>query len=190
MKTLLAFLIAGLAAGDVAAGPDFESRNPHGKPLAASSGYNELLPADDVIFKFDSDQLTDSGVAQVDTAARWLAQNRRMTIVVEGYADHVGYADYNEDLATRRAQTVRHALMKRGISSDRVLVVVYGEEVADPAGNPLDRRVIMYASPWPRQQLIRASLGRKQALVAMWTDKNAAFTETRGTSNVKTIATR
>lgn len=48
-------------------------------------------------------------------------------IVIGGHADERGEASYNEQLSLRRARTVRHYLIKRGIKSSRIETRYYGE---------------------------------------------------------------
>jgi len=190
MKPLLASLLLVLLASPAAAGPDFVTPSPRPNALAASAGTRDFTPEDDVTFAHDSAALTPGAIMQVDSAARWLRSHPRQRIVVEGYADHTGLASYNEDLATRRAQSVRTRLLDRGISSDRIVIAVFGESFADPAGNPLDRRAVMYASDLPTRALVTASLERKLALSAMWTERGALYTEGQWSPPVHVIATR
>jgi outer membrane protein OmpA-like peptidoglycan-associated protein len=189
MKTSLASILLCIASTAVA-GPDFKSRTPRGTSLTASPGTSELMPQDDVVFAHNSSAISESAIAQLDSAARWLRARPGLRVLVEGYTDHLGVAVYNEDLATRRAQAVRMMLMARGVPSDRIVIAVYGEAIADPAGNPLDRRVVLHASNLSVASIVAASLGRKQALSAMWTQGKAAFVETRGTQSIRAVATR
>ncbi|HEU0031190.1 MAG TPA: OmpA family protein [Kofleriaceae bacterium] len=187
MKNLIASLVLLAAtAASAAAGPDFVSTAPHGKSLAASPGSRDVEPTDDVTFTHDSAALDESARDQLNHVARWLRRNPAKKLVVEGYTDHLGSVDYNEDLATRRAQSVRWYLMKQGVPSDRVVLVVYGEVGADLAGKRLDRRVVMYATSQTPRQIVRASIDNKYALSAAWTERGALFTEARG----RAIATR
>lgn len=180
MKTLLASLIVAAFVTPAAAGPDFTSHSPHGRPLAASPASSEIGPFDDVVFAHDSTVLTDSSMAQLESAAKWLRSHPRQRVVLEGYADATGLSIYNEDLATRRAFVVRQALVGHGISADRIVLVTYGEAAAIGAENPLDRRVILYATKLTPQKIAAASIDHKHALAASWTSGRAIFTETRG----------
>jgi hypothetical protein len=84
---------------------------------------------------------------------------------------------YNEDLATRRAFIVKQALVGHGVSPDRVVIVVYGEAAAEGGDNVLDRRVVMYATKLEPQQVATASIDRKRAISATWTQDRAIYTE-------------
>ncbi|MCB2591303.1 OmpA family protein, partial [Listeria monocytogenes] len=49
-------------------------------------------------------------------------------VIVEGYTDSTGSANYNQRLSERRADSVRMALLSRGISPERVATRGYGKE--------------------------------------------------------------
>ena len=179
MKTLLALCLVA-AATLAAAGPDFSTPDPRPGRAAVSTGTRALAPQDDVVFEHDSSALLDSGQAQVDTAARWLRKHPRQRVVLEAYADSSGDAAYNEDLATRRAQTVRDHLVYRGVKPDRIVMIIYGESNARPDPEPLDRRVIMYATDQPVQALVTASFERKRALSAVWMLRGSLYVQSHG----------
>ncbi len=179
MKTLLASLLACALATPAVAGPDFITTSPRGGALTASPGTSEIGPLDDVVFEHDSSALAGSSIEQLDSAARWLRQHRSQRVVVEGYADSSGGTPYNQDLATRRAKVVRKELLDRGVARDRIVLAIYGETGARASAHPLDRRVVVWASTLPAEQLVASAFDRKQAIVAMWTRGRAVFTETR-----------
>jgi outer membrane protein OmpA-like peptidoglycan-associated protein len=179
MRTVLASLVI-CASTPAFAGPDFVTPSPQPRALAASEGTRELMPQDDVVFRHDSAALTAADRAQVATVARWLRAHREAHIVLEGYADHTGDVLYNEDLATRRAQVVRQALIARGIKSHRIVLTVFGESGSDPRGNPLDRRVIMHASELPVRELVATWIAKKRPLSATWSEGRALFIERPG----------
>ena len=105
MKPLLALMFLAAAAGPAAAGPDFISVTPTAK-LAASEGRRPMLPTDDVVFENDSTALLSSGQEQVAIVARWMKNHPRESVVLEGHANSIGVAAYNEDLSARRARQV------------------------------------------------------------------------------------
>ena len=186
MKTLLASILVAALATPAVAGPDFTSRSPHARPLAASPASSEIGPLDDIVFATNSTTLFESSDAQIESAARWLRNHDSQRVVLEGYADSVGMEAYNEDLATRRAFVVRQHLIARGVAPDRIIMVVYGEEGAYGGEYPLDRRVVMYTTKLSPQQIARASLDRKSALSAAWIQGKALFTETKARTVIST----
>lgn len=162
-------LLVALTVATAAAGPDFKTKSPQGKELTASQGTKNFLPSDDVIFALDSSVLTEAGMTQLDAVARTLVRRPDLFLVIEGYADHVGAASYNVDLATRRAAAAKLFLVQRGVLKHRIVTGVFGEAVADPAGNSLDRRVVVYATPRGTRELASYLLDTKQAVSATWT---------------------
>jgi outer membrane protein OmpA-like peptidoglycan-associated protein len=198
MKTkMLASLIGStfwLCAGAIASanpapsGPDFVAArpvtavDPH---LAASDGKTPIDPLDDVAFQFGRAELLSSTLDQLDRAAGWFRAHPGLRVVIEGHTDHVGSTQYNEDLATRRAEAVRHYLMGRGVPSDRMVLVIYGE------ANPDDRRAVVYASNRPVGEIVAKSIDYGHAELAVWTNKGTLLREQR-TPNAprEVIATR
>jgi hypothetical protein len=198
LKTILAGLVGlsltTLAVAPAVAGPDFTGPAAKAKPLAASAEATKMiLPEDDVVFANDSSALLDSGVQQIQTVARYLKRHPDLRIVLEGHANSLGSAAHNEDLATKRADMVRMHLMGNGISSDRIIVVVYGESQADPVPSPIDRRVVMFATQEAPGVISRRLMRSQSALSVTWTNdrgKNPTLiTETHGTI-VEQVATR
>ena len=73
-------------------------------------------------------------------------------LVVFGYADPRGSAEYNLELAMARARTVRRYLIRRGVSPCRVSVASRGKGYArgtGPEGWQLDRRAEIDVDPNP-----------------------------------------
>lgn len=181
-KLLASLLVVGAAALPAAAGADFGTVTPS-KELAASEATKNMLPTDDVVFAHESSALDDVAIQQLRTVARWMKHNKGM-IVLEGHANSLGSARFNDDLSMSRAEMVRDHLMGYGVPSDRIMIVVYGESGAEAKPSPLDRRVVMYATKKSPKAIVRARLDRGDALSAAWTRKGVLFTETHGTSVV------
>lgn len=159
ITTILATLLLAAAAVPAVAGADFISVTPTGK-LAASHAVRPILPTDDVVFENNSAALIDSAQTQVARVAYWAKMNPGM-IVLEGHSDSVGGTTYNEALSLRRAEAVREALLQRGLPSKRILIVVFGEASAQAIPNPIDRRVVIYASTEPAERILRAAVARQ-----------------------------
>jgi hypothetical protein len=192
MKTKLLAAIVGstfwMSAGMIAsADPDFVGTHARGVDphVAASSGTTPIDPDDDIAFEFGSAVLLPAAYPQIERAGAWLAHHPGHRIVIEGHTDRVGTHEYNQDLATRRAEAVRHHLMKKGIPSDRMVLVIYGEATPD------DRRAVIYASTRPVGEIVAASLDHGHAEVAVWTNKGTLLREARTpASERQVIATR
>jgi hypothetical protein len=65
---------------------------------------------------------------KIDELATALKNNPGENVVIEGHTDNVGSPEYNQALAMKRAETVRDALVSRGIDANRIAVRSAGEE--------------------------------------------------------------
>ncbi len=81
-----------------------------------------------VHFEFDSTRLTRDGAALLDENARILAGHPGLVVEIQGHTDPRGSTSYNLALGTLRAETARSRMVARGIGSDRLPTVTYGEE--------------------------------------------------------------
>ena len=186
---LTAAALVTLLASPVAAGPDFVSGDRRMQPFAASDGRAELQPMDDIVFAFDSVALVPAAQAQLASAARWLELHPDYRLIVEGRTDSIGPAAYNQDLAERRGTIVRNHLVACGVTADRIVIAVYGENTARPRPDPLDRRVVMFATRAPLSEVVSAELDR-HAIEMQWTRSGARYRETRGITPVASLEAR
>ena len=106
----------------------------------------------DVLFEFDSAELTSNAERVVDELAQRIAETKGPVSVV-GHTDSIGADAYNQDLSERRASAVADAL-RAVIGSDRPLTVAGRGETQpvapnekngddNPAGRALNRRVVV-----------------------------------------------
>lgn len=105
-----------------------------------------VITLGDVLFGTDLSGLTPNGMNTVQKLANVLQQNPQRTVLIEGFADSTGAADYNQALSERRASAVQNALQQFGVARERVAMRGYGEAYPvaanDSAGNrQLNRRV-------------------------------------------------
>lgn len=82
----------------------------------------------DVFFDFDKSRLRADARQALDENIQALNDNPEARIVVEGHCDERGTVEYNLALGERRARAVRDYLVARGIDSDRISTISYGEE--------------------------------------------------------------
>jgi outer membrane protein OmpA-like peptidoglycan-associated protein len=85
-----------------------------------------VLTLGDVLFDFDRAELQPGGQRAVAELARFLGEYPERNVMIEGFTDSIGSEEYNENLSLRRANSVRQALLDRGISSNRIETVGYG----------------------------------------------------------------
>jgi len=137
-------VIAGLLAGDgdrdgvadnkdrcldTAAGTPVDA---NGCPPKGLEVTNDLwrLP---VRFAFDSTVIEGEYRQALDDIAVYLKRNKHVSMVVEGHADGMGDAQYNQRLSERRALVTRDYLVSRGVAAGRLSVEAYGasQPIAD-----------------------------------------------------------
>ena len=63
----------------------------------------------------------------IDNLAEFLQKNSDRNILIEGHTDNVGKDSYNLELSRLRADSVKTALLARGISTSRMTIQGYGE---------------------------------------------------------------
>ncbi len=80
----------------------------------------------DIFFDFDKSELRPDAVAVLEENARILRDNPDFTVVIEGYADIRGTAQYNLALALRRANAAKNFLIGLGIEPVRIVAVSKG----------------------------------------------------------------
>lgn len=82
----------------------------------------------------------------IDELFTMLNNNPTLKIIIEGHTDNVGNATSNKTLSEQRASSVKSALVKKGISADRIISIGFGQEkpIADNTseeGKAKNRRV-------------------------------------------------
>ncbi len=82
----------------------------------------------DLFFDYDSYELRSDAQTGVSQAAAYLSAHPAIRIVIGGYADERGSAEYNLALGENRANAARTALTTAGVSGSRIRVVSYGKE--------------------------------------------------------------
>ncbi len=82
----------------------------------------------DVMFGFDSSQISRSERHKIEEAALYLNRHSRCRIVLEGHCDERGSREYNMSLGERRALATRSYLIGLNIKSSRIMTKSFGEE--------------------------------------------------------------
>ncbi len=107
----------------------------------------------DVLFAFNSAQLTGAAGSRIDQAVANIRKRHPRALRIQGYTDSIGSVSYNLGLSRRRADSVEAALKRAlGPSAPPMTAVGYGEAdpVAantnpdgsdNPRGRALNRRV-------------------------------------------------
>jgi outer membrane protein OmpA-like peptidoglycan-associated protein/tetratricopeptide (TPR) repeat protein len=99
-----------------------------------------------IFFEFDSYELKDESITELEKVLRFLELNPEISIEIEGHTDDVGSEAYNLELSSRRAESVYSFLLSRDISADRLVFKGYGESEPlmpndSDANRALNRRI-------------------------------------------------
>ncbi len=81
-----------------------------------------------VYFDFDKYTVSATERAKIDAIA---GRVKATDIIIAGYTDHFGTAEYNLGLSDRRAQSVREYLVKSGASEAKSEIMALGSQQAD-----------------------------------------------------------
>jgi outer membrane protein OmpA-like peptidoglycan-associated protein len=105
-----------------------------------------VMTLGDVLFDTGQATMKPGADRDMDRLAQALKDNANTRVMIEGYTDSVGNADYNMGLSERRAEAVASALRDRGVPSDRYEVKGLGKDFpvatnGTPAGRQQNRRV-------------------------------------------------
>lgn len=136
------FIIGGLMCGD---DEEAEAAITTGETTAAAA------PIGIVYFDFDKYNIRSDQVPVVDDVASKMTADPAMNVELQGNTDAMGSEEYNLGLGNRRSDAVRRGLEERGVGSERMSTLSFGEERPaapnttpdgqdDPAGRALNRR--------------------------------------------------
>jgi len=82
----------------------------------------------DLFYDYDSYDLRPDAVASASADAAYLVAHPAIRIVIGGYCDDRGSAEYNLALGENRANAAKTALVNAGVSPARIRVISYGDE--------------------------------------------------------------
>ena len=79
------------------------------KPLSSQTA-PILLPTD-LLFEYDADQLRPEAEKSLEKLATLIQRNPKAEFIIEGFTDSFGSDEYNLDLSTRRAESIKQWLI-------------------------------------------------------------------------------
>jgi peptidoglycan-associated lipoprotein len=99
-------------------------------PVAADMGSEAAFHQNvkDIFFDYDSYDLRPDAASSVAQAAAYLSAHPSIKVVIGGYCDDRGSAEYNLALGENRANAARTALVSAGVPASRLRVISYGKE--------------------------------------------------------------
>jgi len=86
------------------------------------------LNLQNIYFDYDKSSIRPDAREILKANAEIFTKNSAAAIVVEGYCDERGTAEYNMALGERRAQEAKQYLVNLGIGASRIETISYGEE--------------------------------------------------------------
>jgi peptidoglycan-associated lipoprotein len=108
-----------------------ENANPQPSPTEFYNGMamdRAALAAYTIHFAYDSAAIRRSENANLQAVAQQLQSNPGTKLLIEGNCDERGTEEYNRALGERRADAARNALIKLGISGDRIMTKSFGKD--------------------------------------------------------------
>lgn len=80
-----------------------------------------------IFFEYNKSEIQDESEDELDRLFEFLKSNPAITIEISGHTDASGSAEYNLELSKKRADAVKNYLVKKGVSSDRLVSKGYGK---------------------------------------------------------------
>ena len=145
IPTLLALLVAGCSSTPDTAeqtGAPVESRGANDGKIATVTAGNmdsrklppeltdpkSILSKRNIYFDYDRYDVKAEYKDLVTAHAKFLANNRQFTVLVQGNTDDRGSREYNLALGQKRADSIKKMLVMMGAREDQVEAVSLGEE--------------------------------------------------------------
>ncbi len=105
-----------------------------------------VLTLGDVLFDTGRAELNPGAGRKMDQLAQFLTDHPERKVQIDGFTDSVGTESYNQSLSQQRADSVKSALLARGIDASRITTQGYGKGFpvannSDSGGRQLNRRV-------------------------------------------------
>lgn len=113
--------------------------------IATEEDFFAAAGTNTVFFDTDESVLTPQARDVLERQALWLITHRDVNFKIEGHADERATSTYNLGLGRRRAEAVKDFFVSKGIRSERITVVTFGEEspVIDKYGDiQVNRRAV------------------------------------------------
>lgn len=82
----------------------------------------------DMFFDYDSYDLRPDAQSSAAQAAAYLLQHPDVRLLIGGYCDERGSAEYNLALGENRANSARTGLINAGVATSRIRIISYGKE--------------------------------------------------------------
>ncbi len=89
---------------------------------------NASIIINNLFFDFGKWELKEESIPELERLDKFLNDNRREKIIIEGHTDDVGSDQYNLELSLKRAEAVRDYLIDKGHSEKRFMIKGFGNK--------------------------------------------------------------
>jgi peptidoglycan-associated lipoprotein len=117
--------------GDYVTGTPLPERREGTSFFGGNVDRNQFQP---IYFDFDSQTIRSSETGKIQQIAGAM-QGNSTQIIIAGFTDERGTAEYNRGLGERRAEAVRENLISQGVDGNRVQTVSFGLEMPADSGH-------------------------------------------------------
>jgi outer membrane protein OmpA-like peptidoglycan-associated protein len=97
-------------------------------PQAQASAAKQWSSFKDFLFDTDKSDIRPNETSKVSEISVYMKQNPSVQVGIDGYADPRGTDPYNQRLSERRVNAIRDALVKAGVSGDKIKTGAFGEQ--------------------------------------------------------------
>ena len=81
-----------------------------------------------IYFSYDKFSVGTSEKSKLDQVLKYMQNNPKIGLIIEGHCDERGSAEYNRTLGERRSLAVKDYLISIGLPGERMQTMSYGEE--------------------------------------------------------------
>ena len=102
----------------------------------------EQVRLDNIFFELNSYDLKDESATELNKIIQFMESNPFLVVEIGGHTDNSGSKNYNLDLSEQRAQSVKSALVQRGLPSGRIETKGYGMSIPLNANSSEEERAV------------------------------------------------
>jgi outer membrane protein OmpA-like peptidoglycan-associated protein len=123
----------GMAGGIGATGPagpagPMGAQGPAGPVGPQAAAAKQWSSFRNFLFDFDKSAVRPNETSHVADIAAYIKQNPSARVGIDGHTDPRGTDGYNQGLSERRVNAIRDALVKAGVSADKIHTGAFGEQ--------------------------------------------------------------
>jgi outer membrane protein OmpA-like peptidoglycan-associated protein len=97
-------------------------------PQAQAGAAKQWSSFKDFLFDTDKSDIRSNETSKVSEISAYMKQNPSVQVGIDGFADPRGTNPHNQGLSERRVNAIRDALVKAGVSVDKIKTGAFGEQ--------------------------------------------------------------